>query len=411
MAPLVTRQYRWIVSAACGALMIAGLLGAHRAVADSTPSPDKTCAKPTPCLMEKNSGAGPAISGAANANSGVDGESAAASSGAGVAGNDFTSGGASGVTGSSTSGTGVTGTSTNGAGVVASGLRGVVGQTSTANGTLGDGNTGALGNGITGILATNTTSTSSDAFLASGSGGNLFRGHDSVNGDVFIVDDTGLMTANGNVTVAGNVTNGGEYHGDTVTSGVVGSEPAVGIQTVNALSDATIEANPIGVFANGYGGLLFRGNGGSGLDVFTVDDSGNVHAHTFTANLAGIRQTTTSGGKVMTFAAQSAEQNVEDYGRAQLVNGRALVAIDPAFASIMDQRAPYMVFVTPEGESNGLFVAQRTPGGFVVQENRGGSSSLTFDYRIVARPFGPHAPRLAPLRTPYPAPATARRAR
>ena len=49
-----------------------------------------------------------------------------------------------------------------------------------------------------------------------------------------------------------------------------------------------------------------------------------------------------------------------------------------------------MVFITPAGDSRGLYVANRTLAGFWVRENQGGRSTLFFDYRIVAHPL--HAP-------------------
>ena len=45
---------------------------------------------------------------------------------------------------------------------------------------------------------------------------------------------------------------------------------------------------------------------------------------------------------------------------------------------------PYLVFVTPEGPSAGLYVSGKDAAGFTVRENAGGHSSIVFDYRIVA---------------------------
>jgi hypothetical protein len=89
-----------------------------------------------------------------------------------------------------------------------------------------------------------------------------------------------------------------------------------------------------------------------------------------------------------------AQPTLEDNGEAQLVNGMARVALDPAFGATID-RTSYMVQVTPEGMTRGvLCVTQRTPAGFFVQENMGGRSTVPFSYRIAARPYGSTAPRL-----------------
>jgi hypothetical protein len=85
---------------------------------------------------------------------------------------------------------------------------------------------------------------------------------------------------------------------------------------------------------------------------------------------------------------------MEDVGEARLVNGRAYVRLDTAFSSTIDHQTNYLVFLTPEGDSRGLFVTNRTIGGFEVGENQGGRSTLAFSYRIVAKPYGDNAPRL-----------------
>ncbi|MBD5656507.1 MAG: hypothetical protein IAI50_15195, partial [Candidatus Eremiobacteraeota bacterium] len=64
-------------------------------------------------------------------------------------------------------------------------------------------------------------------------------------------------------------------------------------------------------------------------------------------------------------------------------------------ADTIDRRIAYHVFVTPEGDCNGLYVTQKTPNGFAVRELRGGHSSLSFEYRIVAKPLGEDGVRLA----------------
>ncbi|HXW75833.1 MAG TPA: hypothetical protein VEJ20_00320, partial [Candidatus Eremiobacteraceae bacterium] len=85
----------------------------------------------------------------------------------------------------------------------------------------------------------------------------------------------------------------------------------------------------------------------------------------------------------------------EDYGEAQLVDGAATVALDPAFAKSISDRQPYLVFVTPDGPSRGLYVAQKSLEGFTVRENPGGTSTIAFDYRIVAKPANDDRPRMS----------------
>ena len=100
------------------------------------------------------------------------------------------------------------------------------------------------------------------------------------------------------------------------------------------------------------------------------------------------------GRRMVTYAAQTTEPTVEDYGEAQLVNGVAHVALESRFASKIDGTRSYLVFLTPEDDNRGLYVTNRTPRGFMVREAQGGRSSIGFMYRIVAKPFGVDAARL-----------------
>jgi hypothetical protein len=48
------------------------------------------------------------------------------------------------------------------------------------------------------------------------------------------------------------------------------------------------------------------------------------------------------------------------------------------------EEEPYHVYLTPLGDCNGLYVANKTATSFEVRELRGGTSDPAFDYRIVA---------------------------
>ena len=102
----------------------------------------------------------------------------------------------------------------------------------------------------------------------------------------------------------------------------------------------------------------------------------------------------THGDRVVSYAAQSSAPMLDDVGEGRLAGGQARIAIDPSLARAIDPSAPYVVFVSPEGQSRGLYVTNRTPGGFTVAENDGGRSSISFGYRIVAKPYGVNAARL-----------------
>jgi len=96
---------------------------------------------------------------------------------------------------------------------------------------------------------------------------------------------------------------------------------------------------------------------------------------------------------------ESPESWFEDFGEGHLVNGKAEVRLDPEFAAVIvtDQ---YHVFVTPYGECNGLFVADRNAYRFQVCEQRAGTSNVSFGYRVVAKRKDVVVDRLARVTLP-----------
>jgi hypothetical protein len=99
--------------------------------------------------------------------------------------------------------------------------------------------------------------------------------------------------------------------------------------------------------------------------------------------------TSSDGTKtVETYSMQSPENWMEDFGSGSLKNGSAMVTIEPAFAETVAASADYHVFLTPRGDSRGLYVTNVTGTGFEVRESGGGTSTLSFDYRIVAKRRG-----------------------
>jgi len=133
-----------------------------------------------------------------------------------------------------------------------------------------------------------------------------------------------------------------------------------------------------------------------GCHIMSLDPGGNmILKGTVTINGSPLLQVkTVTGRSVDSYGPQETEPTIEDFGQGQLINGQAAVRIDPAFANTMDQRSPYLVFITPDGDSRGLYTTQKTPTGFIVREDGGGHSSVAFDYRIVGKPFGNTSARL-----------------
>ena len=143
------------------------------------------------------------------------------------------------------------------------------------------------------------------------------------------------------------------------------------------------------------GGISLEAVQSNATPAFWVTNDGNAH-------VAGVIYThgscskgcdRTRGEHVVSYAAQTSFPTIEDVGEGQLAGGQARIPIDAALARAIDQ-GPYVVFVTPEGESHGLYVTDKTSSGFTVAENQAGHSNIAFGYRIVAKPYGVKAARL-----------------
>jgi hypothetical protein len=352
------------------------------------------CSKSAPCQTFSNTGSGPGVAVKASKNFGIEGSTAFIStagmnSRAGVFGLDVSTSGTfnSGVLGNSKNGFGVQGSSIQGTGVfgVSSNSTAVIAQSL---------------NGI-GLLATSQNST---AILDAGA----FNGVDAATTNQSVTTHRVFSTDGGHLNqgVAG-LSNSGV--------GVFASSANwIGAHVQGGFSNFQLEVPALSINSNSTGDLIDACNT-SGLNpcgitlgqnspVFELDPSGNIFitGQIFTSgscSMGCIAHGKHGERRVRLYTSQESMPIAEDFGSGQLVNGTAHVPLDPSFANVIDKAQHYMVFVTPEGDNNGLFVSSQTAEGFTVQEDRSGRSTLAFDYRIVARPFGQTAVRFQMITT------------
>ena len=150
---------------------------------------------------------------------------------------------------------------------------------------------------------------------------------------------------------------------------------------------------------------------GSGSMVLNMDHNGDlrISGELYTNGSCSLGCAVGKNGfshKIASYAPTQTVPSIDDFGEAQLVNGHAYVPLSADFANVIDKHANYLVFLTPEGDCNGLFYTSKSGAGFDVRELRGGHSSIAFDFRIVAKPYGVNKPRL-PMQTIVPRPARA----
>ena len=151
----------------------------------------------------------------------------------------------------------------------------------------------------------------------------------------------------------------------------------------------------------GYIGIIGRAPAGSGtFPLVLTDGSGNNLDYTngdgdiYYAGTLNQFLRTRNNQRVVAYTSQTTTRTLEDVGSARLVNGQSTVVLDRTYATSIDMSAPYHVFLTPNGDTRGLYVAAKTPGSFTVRETQGGHGTLSFDYRIVASPAGQSTERV-----------------
>ena len=161
---------------------------------------------------------------------------------------------------------------------------------------------------------------------------------------------------------------------------------------------SSVSANNSGeVFTNQRASSDLQINGDIYLTgaIYTNCGSNVPYATTPCGDRTLVKQRAPGGASYDMYATKHASETLEDEGEAVLRNGVAHVNLDPSFASVISTRQPYLVFTTPQGDTRGLYVTNRTAQGFDVRETSNGHNSLTFDYRIVAHPFGGESTRMA----------------
>jgi hypothetical protein len=301
---------------------------------------------------------------------------------------------------------------------------GVYGTTGTSSGYGVEGvNTSGNGTGVYGTaehfgvqgIATGT----SDTVGVYGSGVDGLQGSGTLHGVYAASSGSGSYGVYSYTPSAGAAGTYGVYLGASATgatwvSGQGGSAGGVWADTNGDNEDyyipallATADSDYAAVFANNsdeapttffynYGtagttnALRAEGTAGS----CTLTGSGDAAC---TGTLKSVVATTGSAGarRVETYSMQSPENWFEDFGSGALNNGAATVKLDPTFILTVNTGVEYHVFLTPNGDSKGLYVSQKTATSFEVREQGGGRSSIAFDYRIVAKRVGYEQVRLA----------------
>lgn len=160
--------------------------------------------------------------------------------------------------------------------------------------------------------------------------------------------------------------------------------------------DSTVQFSIDAPFVPG-GRLNVAPSGAVTIGTSTQTATVNVVGDFFVSGIKSALVRTASYGKRQLYAVESPESWFEDFGKAKLHDGQAIVQLDPIFAETVSTDNDYHIFMTPRGDCKGLYVAHQTNNSFEVRELQSGKAAIEFDYRIVAKRKGYEQTRLAQL--------------
>lgn len=234
----------------------------------------------------------------------------------------------------------------------------------------------AYASGSTSGVGLYAMSTDLDAVVGIGSRYGVYGQVDASNG-------FGIRATNSNTSGTGLLATGTGSGGYYLTdgSGLAGSGSTIGVYGRSTTTSNT--TNFGGYFSDGtryalVGGRLWTAGppGPGSFTEYKILGTGTV------STLINDPQGTT---RIM-FAPESPEIVFQDYGIGQLLNGEARIDLDPVLKSSLhiNENHPLKVFVTLEGDCNGVYVTNKSVDGFTVKELNNGTSNVSFSWQIVA---------------------------
>jgi hypothetical protein len=71
-------------------------------------------------------------------------------------------------------------------------------------------------------------------------------------------------------------------------------------------------------------------------------------------------------------------------GTGTLIEGKAIIDFDDKYLVLISSQDPIIITVTPNGQTNGVYIESSKATGFTVVENNAGKSNVTFSWIAVA---------------------------
>jgi hypothetical protein len=258
-----------------------------------------------------------------------------------------------------------------------------------------------------------TTKMTDGGFRTTGSDGRTTAGIYSTSGEAYfqggtyvpngmggwnVVNQTGFQVQTSEYQPLAGIDPAGGVKGTSIQVPLLGGgkfqATETGVQVQNAEGAPVVDINLVGDLTSKS---VQTGNA-------QVNGNLNVAGNSTVAGTKTAVVSTASHGPRKLYADESAEVYFFDRGGGKLVNGVAVIALDPVWLETVtiDADHPMRVQVTLTGDCNGVYVAEKTIAGFTVRELRGGVSNATFDWEVAAKRKGYEDERLAPFTVEQP---------
>jgi hypothetical protein len=88
--------------------------------------------------------------------------------------------------------------------------------------------------------------------------------------------------------------------------------------------------------------------------------------------------------RVAAKASMAMSADVQSRGKAQLVNGQAFITFSNEFSKIISNPEDLVITVTPNGNTNGVYVSSVSANGFTIKENNEGTSNVSISWIAIS---------------------------
>lgn len=284
-------------------------------------------------------------------------------------------------------GTGVYGVSSDNAGVFGEATNGVgvYGINNSANYGAVSGYNNNVASGIGGIFAGNGLS--SGALVAAGAGVSGKGTTVGVYGEA--VSGAGVYAKNnqaytGFATVTAQNINatgvGGNFVGNNLAGGTTPTTGCGLSGSGTRIGVAGYTSTTTSVSAGGYFQL---GSAGTYFSYVALNNAGTNYKIYGTGSVSTVVRDL-GNKRVTMFAPEAPEILFQDFGKGELINGKAHIDLDPIFAKNIkvDAKHPLRVFVQLEGDCNGVYITNKTTNSFDVKELQNGNSTVAFTWFV-----------------------------